>query len=115
MTVIEEYHFGVIRIDGETYRNDVKIVGGQVVPKWWRRRGHVFDERDVRDILAARPEALVCGTGSSGMARVSEPLARRLEEDGVALHALPTAQAVELFNRLEAEGRAVAGAFHLTC
>lgn len=115
MTTIEEYHFGVIRVDGETYRNDVKIVKGEVVPKWWRRRGHVFDVRDVRDILAARPAVLVCGTGSSGMARVSEALERRLAAEGIALHALPTAQAVEAFNRLGGEGVAVAGAFHLTC
>jgi hypothetical protein len=115
MTVIEEYHFGFIRIDGETYRNDVKIVAGRVVPKWWRRRGHVFDVRDMRDILALQPRALVCGTGSSGMARLSEALIRALEAEAIALHALPTAQAVELFNHLAAEGVAVAGAFHLTC
>jgi len=115
MTIIEEYHFGVIRVEGETYRNDVKIVDGKVVPKWWRKRGHVFDVRDVRDVLTARPAVLVCGTGSSGMARVSEALARRLATEGITLHTLPTAQAVETFNRLEEEGIAVAGAFHLTC
>ncbi len=115
MPLIEEYRFGLIRIAGETYRNDVKIIRGAVVPKWWRKSGHVIDVRDVRDILAARPAVLVCGIGSSGMARVSGSLSLRLAEEGIELLVQPTARAVELFNRLHEKGEDVAGAFHLTC
>lgn len=115
MPFIEDYCFGHIRIAGRSYRNDVKIIGGVVVPEWWRARGHVFDVPDVSDILATYPAVLVCGTGSSGMVRLAPALENRLAAQGITLHASPTATAVDLFNRLYAGGETIAGAFHLTC
>lgn len=115
MPLIEEYRFGLIRVDGETYRNDLKILRGEVLPKWWRKSTHVFDVRDLRDVLEARPAVLVCGTGSSGMAQVSGALTLRLAELNIELLTRPTAEAVDLFNQLHQSGEDVAGAFHLTC
>jgi hypothetical protein len=38
-----------------------------------------------------------------------------MERQGIQLLALPTAQAVGVFNALRTQGKRVAGAFHLTC
>ncbi len=113
--MIEEYRFGIMRIAGRTYSSDLKIIKGRVVPEWWRGRGHFVDVMDVEDILAAEPEALVLGCGASNLVRVSEPLKKRLARIGAELHTQPTARAVETFNRLFAQGKNVAGAFHLGC
>lgn len=115
MPFIEDYRFGYIRIGGEVYRNDVKVIGGVVVPEWWRAKGHVFDVADVQDILDAGPDVLVCGLGSSGQAELSSALTKRLAQDGIALRRAHTADAVQVFNRLLEDGTDVAGAFHLTC
>jgi len=48
--------------------------------------------------------------------RVPEETARWVREHGVDLIALPTAEAVERFNALDAKGEGtVVAAFHLTC
>jgi hypothetical protein len=113
--MIEGYHFGSITIDGKHYQADVKIIGKRVVADWWRQQGHVLDAFDVDDILSARPEYLVVGRGSPGNMAVAENLRESLAAVGIELIDEPTSRAVKTFNRLRAEGKRVAGAFHLTC
>ena len=69
---IKAYDFGQITIDGNTFRNDLKIVGGSIVPDWWRIEGHRLLIADIQDILESKPEVLVVGTGYSGLMSVSE-------------------------------------------
>jgi hypothetical protein len=58
---------------------------------------------------------LVVGTGYAGNLDISANLRRDLAERGIRLIFERTAEAVELFNRHRAQGKNVAGAFHLTC
>ena len=102
-------------IAGKKYTSDLKIINGRVVSGWWRKTGHFVDIDDVADILAAKPQYLVLGTGSSGLMRVDEALRRHLADSGISLAARPTAEAVKIFNQLLAEGGNPAAGFHLTC
>jgi hypothetical protein len=111
---IEAYDFGSITIDGKTYDRDLKIVGGKIVPEWWRREGHKLLPEDIEDVLEAKPGVLVVGTGYDGLMRVSDAVARRLAGAGIDLVARPTREAIEEFNRL-AETGTIAFAAHLTC
>lgn len=113
--MIESYGFGHMTIGGRRYQQDLKIVEGRVKAGWWRKEGHRVDADDLRDVLEARPATLVVGTGANGLMRVAEGLRRELEERGIELVAEPSARAAETFNRLVAEDRRVAAAFHLTC
>ena len=113
--MIEEYQFGSMKIAGKRYRNDLKIVGERVIAGWWRREGHSVEEADVDDILAAKPGILVVGMGNPGRMQVTDPLRSALAGAGIRLIEEPTAAALQTFNRLSAEGKDVAGAFHLTC
>ena len=113
--MIEGYTFGRIVIARMTYRADLKIVTGRVVPDWWRNAGHAVDVGDVGDILAAKPQYLVIGQGSPGMMRVAGKLRGELDRLGIALIEEPTAKAIATFNRLLDEGKNVAAGFHLTC
>jgi hypothetical protein len=47
--------------------------------------------------------------------QVTRGAAQALERRGIQVVALPTGQAVGVFNALRSQGKRVAGAFHLTC
>ena len=114
--MIDTYEVGRwIRIEGRTYHSDVKIVDDEVRANWWRKAGHRLDQSDISDILEKQPDVLVVGTGYAGMMQVPEDTRQALESRGILLKAEKTGSAVWVFNRLQKEGRKVAGAFHLTC
>jgi len=113
--MIDNYRFGQIEVRGKRYTDDIKIVIGQVISGWWRREGHVLHTSDIADILSTTPQILVVGMGEPGNMKVSEGLRKHLSGRGVILIEEPTSRAVETFNELFGSGRAVAGAFHLTC
>ncbi len=113
--MITEFSFGRISVDGKFYNNDLKIVAGKPVANWWRKSGHRVEIEDVQDILNARPEIVVIGTGAPGYMRIADGLRRRFQEDSIELIEEPTARAVETFNRLLHEGRRVCAGFHVSC
>ena len=113
--MIETYSFGSMKVKGKTHRNDLKIIGDQVIPEWWRRRGHLLVAEDIIDILDARVEVLVVGTGAYGGLELAPQVAEEASRRGIELVSAPTEKAVTVFNRLFDEGKQVAGAFHLTC
>lgn len=113
--MIDSYHFGAMTVKGRTHRNDLKIIGDQVIGDWWRIEGHAVQEADIADILAAPVEVLVVGTGDPGRMEVTRRAAQALERQGIQVLTLPTRQAVAVFSALRSQGKRVAGAFHLTC
>jgi hypothetical protein len=113
--MIDAYLYGSMQVLGVRHEADLKIIQDRVVANWWRRQGHVVDTTDVADILAAGPEILVVGMGQPGQMRVAESLRTVLKDANIALVEEPTAGAIQTFNRFHAQGRRVAGAFHLTC
>jgi hypothetical protein len=113
---IDDYTSGShIRIGGKTYRQDLKIVKGEIKANWWRKEGHRLDSKDIEDILNARPETLVIGTGYAGGMRIPAITLSAISDSGIRVIAEPTPKAVQIFNRLAESDKMVAGAFHLTC
>ena len=113
--MIESYSFGNMRVMGENHRNDLKIIDKQIIGNWWRREGHALYPEDIDDILYATVETLVVGTGAYGSMRITEEAAQALVGREIKLLAVPTKDAVSIFNNLHKHGKRVAGAFHLTC
>jgi hypothetical protein len=113
--MIEHYSFGKMTVNGAEYENDLKILGGEVKPEWWRRDGHYCDLNELKDVVESNPKVLVLGTGANGVMKVDPKLEGQLREENIELIAKPTGEAVKDFNRLVEEGADVAGAFHLTC
>ena len=113
--MIESYSFGTMTVIGKTHRNDLKIIVEEIIGNWWRREGHALYAEDIADILCADIETLVVGTGAYGSMRITDEAARAIAEKATKLVAVPTKEAVSMFNSLRAEGKLVAGAFHLTC
>ena len=114
--MIQQYREGsFMKIGGTRYHNDLKIIGGRVKRRWWRDQGHWLQTGDIYDILAAKPEILVIATGYAGNMRVPDAVRSAIENKNIDVITEKTAEATDSFNRLHAEGRNVAGAFHLTC
>lgn len=112
---IETYEFGRIRIGGKTYTSDVIILPQEVRDSWWRSEGHCLHIDDLTDVMSARPDVLVVGTGYYG--NMAVPVATRdfLEEKGIEVHTSKTADAVKEFNELQKQVANVVAALHLTC
>ncbi len=111
---IDHYEFGVISIDGQTYRSDLLIWPGHLKSDWWRAEGHLLQLADVAEALAAEPQVLVVGTGAYGNMAVDPELASHLKESGIELEARPTGEACQRLNELSGRRR-LAAALHLTC
>lgn len=113
--MIKSYTFGRMDIRNQRYTRDLKIIDGHIVSDWYREGGHTVGVEDVGDILAAAPEVVVFGTGDPGRMKLTSVLKNTLSRRNIEYVEQPTLQACDTFNRLLAEGRKAAGAFHLTC
>lgn len=114
-SMITDFSFGKIVVNGRTYTDDIKIVRGQVISNWWRKSGHRVDIEDVADILDSNPEIVVIGKGSPGLMKTSASLRERLATHNIGLIEKKTSRAIEVFNTLFQEGESVAAGFHVGC
>lgn len=114
--MISRCAFGSMVVDGKTYASDLIIYpDGRVQDSWWRKSGHHLRLADVAQVLAAKPDVVVVGTGVSGMMRLGADVQEALADQGIELVAKRTPSAAEAFNRLLDSSKQVAGCFHLTC
>jgi len=113
--VIGAYRFGRIDVDGHVYTADVIITPERVVDTWWRKAGHNLVVADLADVVAAKPDIVVVGTGYFGRMAVSEEARRYLEAQGIRVRAARTRLAVQDFNQLQDQQTRVVAALHLTC
>ncbi len=113
--MIDSYSFGQIVIDGQAYWSDVIIYGDRVDAKWWRKEGHRLQPEDIADILNARPDILIIGTGYAGVMTVPGKTVDHIVSRGIDVKVERTGRAVDLFNALQAKKKFVIAALHLTC
>ena len=116
MARIESYSPGRVAVDGVELHRDVIVLPDRVLTEWWRRDGHSLAMEDLDDVLEDLPERLILGCGYSSQLQPEPAVIEALAARGVRVEALPTDQAVERFQELEARNpAAVAAALHLTC
>jgi hypothetical protein len=112
--VIEAYRFGEIVISGKTYQNDVIIYGDHVDSQWWRTQGHILEPDDIKQVIEARPNTVIFGTGQPGLMKVSQSTIAAMKKWKIEAIIMPTEQACKEYNRLAGE-RNVIACLHLTC
>lgn len=112
---IDAYSFGRLDVDGRSYTKDVIISPGRVDDTWWREEGHQCRLADLAAALAESPAVLIVGTGDPGLMRVDGDLRDHCEANGIELVVLPTAAAVDEYNRRQGSGVRIIAALHLTC
>ncbi|HDQ06596.1 MAG TPA: hypothetical protein ENN36_07740 [Candidatus Bathyarchaeota archaeon] len=112
--MIDSYDFGRITINGKHYTTDLIVFPEKIKADWRRKKGHCLQIADLKEVLEAKPEVLVVGTGHSEMMKVPPETRKRIESEGIELVVQKTAEACKTFNRL-AESRTVVAVLHLTC
>ena len=112
--MIESYDFGRIVIDGRRFRSDLVVFPDRVDGNWWRKEGHTLSVDDVKEIVEAKPDVLIVGTGYSGMMKIHPQTEQYLRSSGIELIVAKTETACKTYNELFKSRRVVA-AFHLTC
>ena len=114
--MIQEYRFGKMVIDGATYDQDLIIAGSEVLPNWWREKGHNLVVKDIEKVIDThKPDILVVGKGQFGMMSISDEVYQYLHDQGIELIHKKTGKAVQIFNKYYSQEKNVIGAFHLTC
>ncbi|MEF8788320.1 MAG: Mth938-like domain-containing protein [Planctomycetota bacterium] len=113
---IDDYEFGRLVVDGETYTSDVLMWPDGIDDSWWRNRGHSLCMDDLSDLMDKDFDVLVIGTGARGVMNVPADTLEQIEEACGEVHVATTDEACEKFNELaEQSDRRVAAALHLTC
>jgi len=112
--MIDSYDFGRITINGKRYNTDLLVFPDKVKTGWWRKEGHRLQIADLKEVLEAKPEVLVVGTGYWGMMGVPPETVTCIESEGIELIVQKTAEACKTFNHL-IKSRTVVAALHLTC
>lgn len=111
---IEDYGFGRIVIDGETYTADIIVTPDGVIENWWRKDGHSLCPEDLEGVLGPQFEVVIIGSGASGLLQVPQETRLWLAGRGISFFALPTQAACDRYNELAGSGKVIA-ALHLTC
>ena len=111
---IDDYRFGRIVVDEQSYGEDLIILPDRIIAHWWRQKGHTLLPEDLKEVLAAGPDLLVVGQGAYSRMTVAPEARLALEQAGIELIAQATGQACETYNRLRGQ-QAIAAALHLTC
>jgi len=102
-------------IDGTSYTKDVIIFpDGSILSPWWRKQGHILSVTDMMELIAARPEIIICGTGTMGVMRPTTELKEYLTAGNIQFFAQRSSKAVEMYNQMSGNSK-VGGCFHLTC
>jgi len=102
-------------IAGVKYSKDVIIFpDGHIHNPWWRAQGHTLALNDLDELLLAKPEVIVAGTGAMGLMRPTVELTDFLAQHDIEFIAQRSSKAAETFNQLSGN-RKLGGCFHLTC
>ena len=114
---IEGFSFGTIRIDGETYDQDVVIDRGEVRLRKKKPSKRYRDEfghtpLSVEEKIPWKCERLVIGTGAQGALPVMRDVLEEAKRRGVEVTALRTKEAIELLASASGSTNAV---LHITC
>lgn len=112
---ITDYEFGKIAIEGKTYTSDVIIAPDKVIDSWWRKEGHSLHVEDLDEIMDAKPDLLIIGTGYYGRMDVPDKTKQYLQQQGIEVRQAKTGDAVTEFKKLQREYARIVAALHLTC
>jgi hypothetical protein len=112
--MIESYSFGEIIISGKTYKSDVIIYPDHVDAHWWRKQGHNLEIDDIKEVIDAKPDIVVIGTGQPGLMHVDDKTREKINNFGIKTIVLPTEKACQEYNHIVNRQKVIA-CLHLTC
>jgi len=119
MAKINRLEFGSIEINGEKYGYDVAILPDGTVKEREASKAmfgdHAIKKTEIEELAKTRPDSIVVGTGTMGMARVSPDAEAYARQEKLDFTVLPSFEAIDEVNQLVDEGKPVAALIHITC
>ena len=116
---VDSFQFGSIVINGRKYGRDVLLFPDGTVRErkggFWKFGSHAINRADIEELVTAKPEVLVVGTGTNGRARVTPEAEACAREANIGFTSAPSSEAVRQLNQLIDEGRRVSALTHITC
>ncbi len=112
---VKSYEFGRIEINGTVYTSDIIIYDDHVNSSWWRKEGHYLQIEDIEEILKAKPDVIIIGTGKFDTMKVSNEVKKELKSRGVETVYANTDEACCRHNEISGSGKTVVTSLHLTC
>lgn len=112
MVNIDAVKFGEIRVDGRVYYSDMIV--------WWdgkteyRRKSHMFDMEEFRNLLKRKPGALVIGTGLVDAVNVPDDVREAAKKKKIKLFIDLSTNAVDIFNGLVKTSKKPVAIIHTT-
>jgi hypothetical protein len=117
---ITHVSWGRLEVEGESASfKDAKLFPGGAREWDWNETGTShspgIQPEDVQELLDHGAQVVVLSKGMNRRLRVKPETLSMLKENGIDVRVEPTDAAVETYNDLCADGRAVGGLFHSTC
>lgn len=110
---IDFYSFGKISISKKEYNSDLIIFPDKILDNWWREKGHLLQENDLKEVIEFEPDKLIIGTGQNGRMKVPSFLINKLNKQNITTEVYKTDTAVKKYNKREGDN--IVCALHLTC
>lgn len=115
---VDSFQFGSIVIDGKKYGRDVLLFPEGTVRQreggFWKFGSHSITKAEIEELIKAKPEVLIVGTGTAGRAKITPEAETCAQEANVKLLAAPSPQAIKHMNQLLGEGKRVSAIVHVT-
>ena len=119
MAKVDSFQFGSIVIDGKRYGHDVLLFPDGMVSErkggFWKFGSHAIKKADIEELIRAKPELLIVGTGTNGRARIDSDAEISAAEATIKLLVAPSSEAINRLNQLIDEGKRIAALIHITC
>lgn len=109
---IEEFTFGLIKIDGIKYDKDLILTPKGIIPNWWRIEGHRVYWKDLEFLNFDGIEYLMIGTGWSGAVKVMDDLKEKMKELNIRIISKYSQMILKEYEQYK--DKAIL-ALHLTC
>lgn len=115
---IEEYSFGIIRINGSVYSKDLWLINGKIdkrdksIAKDKFGTSHKICAKELKKIVTKKTKRFIIGSGASGLVTLTEKASKFLEDRDVKLKIYKTSDpALKRIELCEDDS----GVIHLTC
>lgn len=112
--MFDSFSFGCIRWDGKDYPFDVVVMKNRISERGERRNNHLLEARELQNYLFPNAKKLIVGTGAFGVLKIASDARALAESRGIEWVAVPSAEAIELYNN-EPDKSVVVAVIHSTC
>jgi hypothetical protein len=111
---IENYEYGSMTIDSQTYEADLILFPESVEQNWTRENEHNLCLDDLTTVTAYDPEMVIIGRGFTISMDIEQAVKNYFAGEGITFYYDTTVEACNLYNMYLEQGIDVVGCFYLT-